>query len=235
MTTDKTPAQVMRGRFAKFKERYGSDIFERDGWLCRMCDREVSRAKGDAKPTATLDHILPLVDGGNNHWDNLQTLCYGCAKKKTTADDAARKTVFEAARASAVASRMPMVDPIDVKQRLSAAQAATRELQSELSNRDPRNIHGMPMNPFEKNAWRQGVIEQLNLKIEEARELKDWLHDWQRSEKSKPFGTESDEPIVLLKAAQRLLRHWASQKGWNTVTAEEEALINRIQARLALT
>ena len=28
--------------------------------------------------SATLDHVVPMAEGGNGHWDNLVAACYRC-------------------------------------------------------------------------------------------------------------------------------------------------------------
>lgn len=56
-------------------------IYARDGWACLKCGN-------DTVGYLSLDHIVPIADGGSNSDDNLQTLCKtcNCAKgRKTTA------------------------------------------------------------------------------------------------------------------------------------------------------
>ena len=48
-------------------------VFERDGAICKKCDRQ---------DTLTIDHIIPLSKGGSNHLDNLQVLCEKCNRIK---------------------------------------------------------------------------------------------------------------------------------------------------------
>jgi 5-methylcytosine-specific restriction endonuclease McrA len=41
------------------------EIFERDGWRCQICMRKVRRnAPGFHPLSPSLDHVIPLVDGG---------------------------------------------------------------------------------------------------------------------------------------------------------------------------
>jgi 5-methylcytosine-specific restriction endonuclease McrA len=58
-------------------------IFERDGWLCRLCTRPV---RPDVPPNhprePTIDHILPASLGGSYTYDNLWTACRQCNSKK---------------------------------------------------------------------------------------------------------------------------------------------------------
>lgn len=51
-------------------------VFERDGYRCRYCDKQLTRF------TATLDHIQPAAEGGDNSFDNLVTACLHCNSKR---------------------------------------------------------------------------------------------------------------------------------------------------------
>ena len=55
-------------------------ILVRDAFRCQSCNRVVSG------PSANVDHILPLEDGGTDADDNLQTLCRSCHGRKTRAE-----------------------------------------------------------------------------------------------------------------------------------------------------
>lgn len=52
-----------------------NNIFERDGRKCIKC--------GDTE-SLTLDHIVPIIKGGDNSLDNLQVLCKSCNSSKNT-------------------------------------------------------------------------------------------------------------------------------------------------------
>lgn len=54
------------------------EVFKRDGYRCREC--------GSSKDETSLeiDHIIPVVKGGTNDIDNLQTLCRECNRMKHT-------------------------------------------------------------------------------------------------------------------------------------------------------
>jgi 5-methylcytosine-specific restriction endonuclease McrA len=47
-------------------------------WYCQICDKELS------KETATVDHIVPVSQGGTNVIENLQPLCRSCNSRKGT-------------------------------------------------------------------------------------------------------------------------------------------------------
>lgn len=62
--------KVKRKKISKTKRR---KVYERDNYTCRECKSLVS---------LTIDHIVPLYKGGNNMYDNLQTLCRNCNNNK---------------------------------------------------------------------------------------------------------------------------------------------------------
>jgi Fe2+ or Zn2+ uptake regulation protein len=47
-------------------------IFERDSFKCHYCGKQLTRF------SATLDHIQPVSEGGDNSFDNLVTACLHC-------------------------------------------------------------------------------------------------------------------------------------------------------------
>jgi len=51
-------------------------IFERDNYLCYKCGKQLTRF------SATLDHIQPISEGGDNSYDNLVTACLHCNSKR---------------------------------------------------------------------------------------------------------------------------------------------------------
>jgi 5-methylcytosine-specific restriction endonuclease McrA len=56
-------------------------VFERDGYRCRLCG---IKTKGEVPaPTApTLDHIIPMAQGGDHVYLNVQCACYRCNSLK---------------------------------------------------------------------------------------------------------------------------------------------------------
>lgn len=51
-------------------------IFERDEYKCHYCHKQLTRF------TATLDHIEPVSERGDNSFDNLVTACLNCNSRK---------------------------------------------------------------------------------------------------------------------------------------------------------
>jgi 5-methylcytosine-specific restriction endonuclease McrA len=52
-------------------------IYERDNYHCTYCSKQLTRF------TATLDHIAPVSEGGDNSAGNLKTACLQCNSRKT--------------------------------------------------------------------------------------------------------------------------------------------------------
>ncbi len=53
-----------------------TNIFLRDQNVCQYCDRQFNRAQ------LTLDHVVPIVQGGKKSWQNIVTACKPCNQKK---------------------------------------------------------------------------------------------------------------------------------------------------------
>lgn len=55
------------------------EIYDRDGWRCHLCRRRVDRRLRHPHPrSASLDHLIPLADGGDHDPANLATAHLGC-------------------------------------------------------------------------------------------------------------------------------------------------------------
>ncbi len=53
-----------------------TNIFVRDLFTCQYCGRKRQ------KHELTLDHVLPVVQGGTKSWENIVTACMQCNQKK---------------------------------------------------------------------------------------------------------------------------------------------------------
>jgi hypothetical protein len=51
-------------------------VYERDAYQCRYCKKQLTRF------TATLDHVTPVAENGDNSFDNLVTACLNCNSRK---------------------------------------------------------------------------------------------------------------------------------------------------------
>lgn len=59
------------------------DIHERDRWRCQICRKQVRRDLVVPHPRApTLDHIIPLAEGGTHEPANVWTACFLCNATK---------------------------------------------------------------------------------------------------------------------------------------------------------
>jgi 5-methylcytosine-specific restriction endonuclease McrA len=67
-------------------------VFERDNYVCTYCAKQLTRF------SATLDHIHPVKEGGDNRKDNLVTACLRCNAKKNASEvsNFLAKKVYEA-------------------------------------------------------------------------------------------------------------------------------------------
>jgi 5-methylcytosine-specific restriction endonuclease McrA len=51
-------------------------VYQRDHYKCRYCDKQLTRF------TATLDHVKPVAEGGDNSFENLVIACLDCNSRK---------------------------------------------------------------------------------------------------------------------------------------------------------
>ena len=51
-------------------------VAERDNYKCHYCSKQLTRF------TATLDHIQPVSEGGDNSYENLVTACLHCNSRR---------------------------------------------------------------------------------------------------------------------------------------------------------
>ena len=58
-------------------------IFDRDGWVCQLCEEEIDPALQWPDPrAASIDHIVPLSLGGDDTPGNTQAAHMGCNSRK---------------------------------------------------------------------------------------------------------------------------------------------------------
>lgn len=58
-------------------------VFERDNWICYICKAECEKIYDPMNPlSATVDHVYPVVAGGDHDWHNVRTACSACNAKK---------------------------------------------------------------------------------------------------------------------------------------------------------
>lgn len=60
-----------RGRACIVETFDPREIFERDGWRCHVCGEDVSREVGAHDQDATIDHLIPVVLGGDHSRSNV--------------------------------------------------------------------------------------------------------------------------------------------------------------------
>lgn len=61
-------------------------VYERDGWVCQVCGDPVNpETKWPDNMCASLDHIVPLVEGGAHSYENTQLAHHLCNSLKGTA------------------------------------------------------------------------------------------------------------------------------------------------------
>lgn len=58
-------------------------VFERDGWRCHLCGRKVDRSLPGRDPMGqTLDHVVPLAEGGAHSYANTALAHKSCNSRK---------------------------------------------------------------------------------------------------------------------------------------------------------
>ena len=66
------------------------EVFERDGWVCGICELPVDRTETFPAPgSATLDHVTPMSRGGGHVLSNVQLAHFYCNTVKGNREEAA--------------------------------------------------------------------------------------------------------------------------------------------------
>lgn len=58
------------------------DVFQRDGWLCTLCGEPMVRETGQNPRSATVDHTVPLAEGGRHVLENCRSAHRQCNREK---------------------------------------------------------------------------------------------------------------------------------------------------------
>lgn len=95
-----------RGRAQRYGVRYEpiypEDVYERDGWTCKLCDTAVDQSLAWPDPySASIDHIVPISAGGAHVWENVQCAHLRCNILKGATVDAGSASDSERAQAQA--------------------------------------------------------------------------------------------------------------------------------------
>lgn len=82
---ERTQRRVVSKKGLLTLERFSdTDIFERDGWVCQLCRRKISKDVATTHPRyATIDHIIPLSKDGEHSRRNVQAACRACNIRKS--------------------------------------------------------------------------------------------------------------------------------------------------------
>jgi 5-methylcytosine-specific restriction endonuclease McrA len=73
-------SQRLHGESARFKR---VEIYERDRWVCKLCGKKVNKELPTSHPMgATLDHIVPVSQGGLHIKENVQLAHRMCNSRK---------------------------------------------------------------------------------------------------------------------------------------------------------
>lgn len=73
--SEEPPVQESQADYYNVRENRRK-VYERDGYVCNYCSKQLTQT------TATLDHIVAVVAGGDNSFENLVTSCLTCNSRK---------------------------------------------------------------------------------------------------------------------------------------------------------
>ena len=82
--SDRHEARARRRGLPRDHSITADRLFARDGWRCQICGiKTPKRLKGLQQPQSpTIDHIVPISQGGGHVWENVQTACHACNMRK---------------------------------------------------------------------------------------------------------------------------------------------------------
>lgn len=78
------PAVLMLREYQKPKHAVRltkRNVYLRDRFVCQYCDMKIT------DKTASVDHVIPVSQGGRNRWENLTTACRKCNSLKSDKRD----------------------------------------------------------------------------------------------------------------------------------------------------
>ena len=85
----KLPSVIRLLRYVRIKKRFDyvpfsrANIYARDGYTCQYCGMRPLRPNGRPDLTElTLDHVVPVSQGGRKDWENIVTCCVSCNRRK---------------------------------------------------------------------------------------------------------------------------------------------------------
>jgi 5-methylcytosine-specific restriction endonuclease McrA len=72
---------MLRDAFVEMFDR--QEIFDRDGWICQLCNDPIDPAlRWPDQMSASLDHIIPVILGGKHSRANAQASHLDCNVRK---------------------------------------------------------------------------------------------------------------------------------------------------------
>jgi hypothetical protein len=96
-------------------------LIARDGPACYLCGRDTEpRAQAGTPGKATIDHVVPLVNGGRHSLDNVRVACWACNAYKRTRS-VAQVREERAARPKPRRPRRSPAAPQEADERLASA------------------------------------------------------------------------------------------------------------------
>jgi len=72
-----------RALYAKGDSIVALDVFEAHGWICNICQKQINKyLRVPNWWAATIDHVIPLAEGGTHTWENVAPAHLRCNLEK---------------------------------------------------------------------------------------------------------------------------------------------------------